>query len=82
VKISGFGMFDANWTTQSVAPLVLETIELFGVDRCMLGSNFPIDRLWSTYTRLLHAFDSITSGLSPSDRLKLFHDNAVRIYRI
>jgi predicted TIM-barrel fold metal-dependent hydrolase len=82
VKISGFGMFDANWTTESIRPLVLETIEVFGVERCMLGSNFPVDRLWTSYTRLLDAFDEITSGLSTSDRQKVFQTNAERIYRI
>jgi predicted TIM-barrel fold metal-dependent hydrolase len=46
------------------------------------GSHFPVDRVWSTYTRLLDALDSITPGVSPSYRLELFHDNAVRIYRI
>jgi predicted TIM-barrel fold metal-dependent hydrolase len=82
VKISGFGMFDADWTTESIRPLVTETIEIFGVDRCMLGSNFPVDKLWTTYTRLLDALDAITSGLSESDRHKVFHQNAERIYRI
>jgi predicted TIM-barrel fold metal-dependent hydrolase len=82
VKMSGFGMFDAEWTAESIRPLVLETIELFGVDRCMLGSNLPVDRLWTSYTRLLDAFDDITSGLAESDRHKVFHANAERVYRI
>jgi predicted TIM-barrel fold metal-dependent hydrolase len=82
VKISGFGMFDANWTTESIRPLVVQTIEIFGIERCMLGSNFPVDRLWTTYTRLLDALDAVTSGLSASERHKVFHENAERIYRI
>lgn len=82
VKISGFGMFDAAWTTESIAPLVVETLGIFGVERCMLGSNFPVDRLWTSYSRLLEALDSSTSGLSASQRHKVFHENAERIYRI
>jgi predicted TIM-barrel fold metal-dependent hydrolase len=82
VKISGFGMFDPAWTTDSIRPLVRETITIFGVDRCMFASNFPVDRVWSTYARLLEAFASITAGLSATERRKLFHDNAARIYRL
>jgi predicted TIM-barrel fold metal-dependent hydrolase len=82
VKISGFGMFDAEWTTERIRPLVVETIEMFGIDRCMLGSNFPVDRLWTTYTRLLDALNDIMSGLTESGRHKLFHANAERVYRI
>ena len=82
VEISGFGMFDPRWTTDSIRPLGLDTIAIFGVDRCMFGSNFPVDRVWSTYPRLMQAFQDITAELSEADRRKLFHDNAARVYRV
>jgi predicted TIM-barrel fold metal-dependent hydrolase len=82
VKISGLGMVDHLWTVASIRPFVLETIEIFGVERCMLASNFPVDRLYSDYTTLWRAFDAITETLSPDERAALFHDNAIRIYRL
>ena len=82
VKISGFGMFDAHWTTESIRPLVLQTIDIFGVDRCLFASNFPVDKVWSTYERLMQAFYDITQDFSESERRMLFHDNAERIYRL
>lgn len=81
-KISGFGMFDANWTTERIRPLVLETIDIFGVDRCLFASNFPVDKLWATYDRTIGAFHAITADFSPAERRMLFHDNAERIYRL
>ncbi|MBV8522913.1 MAG: amidohydrolase family protein, partial [Acetobacteraceae bacterium] len=43
-KISGLGMMDHSWSVESIRPYVLETIDAFGVGRCMFASNFPVDR--------------------------------------
>jgi predicted TIM-barrel fold metal-dependent hydrolase len=82
VKISGLGMFDTQWTTESIRPLVLETIDAFGPDRAMFASNFPVDKLFSSYAAVWKAFDAITSDLSGSDHAKLFHGTAKRVYRL
>jgi predicted TIM-barrel fold metal-dependent hydrolase len=82
VKISGLGMFDLKWTTESIRPLVLETLEAFGPDRSMFASNFPVDKLFSSYAAVWRAFDAITSDLAESDREKLFRGTAKRVYRL
>jgi predicted TIM-barrel fold metal-dependent hydrolase len=82
VKISGFGFLDRQWTTESIRPIVLETIDIFGVDRCMFASNFPVDRMGGEYAAFWSAFDTITGGFSEDERAKLFHGNAERAYRI
>lgn len=82
VKISGLAMFDHMWTVESLRPYVLETIDVFGADRAMFASNFPVDRLFGTYEALWHAYARIVSGASESERTALFHGNAERIYRI
>jgi len=82
VKISGLGMVDWNWTTASIRPFVLETIDFFGTERAMFASNFPVDKIYSDFNRLYGAFSDIVQGFSESERAKLFHDNAERIYRI
>jgi predicted TIM-barrel fold metal-dependent hydrolase len=81
-KISGLGMFDHRWTDDSIRPFVLDTIEIFGVERCMFASNFPVDRLSSDYNRIWQAFDRITANFSAPERQALFHDNAIRYYRL
>ncbi|MGJ4994386.1 amidohydrolase family protein [Bradyrhizobium sp. HKCCYLS3077] len=81
-KISGLGMGDWSWTVDSFRPYVLSAIEAFGVERCMFASNFPVDKLFSSYDKLFDAFKEITSRFSADERRKLFHDNAARFYRL
>ena len=81
-KISGLGMLDRDWNSERIKPYVLDTIDAFGTDRCMFASNYPVDRLYGTYTSIWRAFDEITRDFSPEERSNLFHDNAVRIYRL
>ncbi|MDA1278874.1 MAG: amidohydrolase family protein [Chloroflexi bacterium] len=81
-KISALGMLDQKWTPESIAPFVLDTIDILGVDRCMFASNFPVDSLFSDYATLWRAYDEITSDFTDEERTKLFHDNAEKYYRI
>lgn len=82
VKISGMGMIDHHWTVESLRPYALEAIDAFGTGRAMFASNFPVDRLYSSYAALWQAFDRIVGGALPSERNALFCANAERIYRI
>ena len=81
-KISGLGMGDWTWTVESIRPYVEEAIAAFGVERCMFASNFPVDKLFGSYDKVMESFKSITLGYSPDERIALFHDNAARFYRI
>jgi len=81
-KISGLAMVDWNWTVESIRPFVLHLIEAFGVGRCMFGSNFPVDSARSSYGAVWRAFDEITSDFSVDERVKMFHRNAKKYYRI
>ena len=81
-KISGFGMFDHDWTEGSIRPLVLDTIAIFGIERCLFASNFPVDKLHGGYDAIWCAFDQITADFSEDERRQLFHDNAARFYRL
>jgi predicted TIM-barrel fold metal-dependent hydrolase len=61
-KISGLGTVMPNWNDGMIRPYVLETIDIFGVDRVMFASNFPTDKLFSSMDAIWQAFLSITSG--------------------
>lgn len=82
VKISGLAMFDHAWTVDSLRPYVLQTIDSFGVERAMFASNFPVDRLFGSYSALWVAYAEIVGGASDAERSALFRRNAERIYRI
>jgi predicted TIM-barrel fold metal-dependent hydrolase len=58
------------------------TIEQFGPRRCMFESNFPVDRVSCTYTVLWNQFKKLTKGFSNDERIAMFHDTAMRIYRL
>ncbi len=76
VKISGLG------NVQHKSEVVLATIDLFGSERCMFASNFPVDGLRHTFAEVFSEFETITRGSSEAERRALFHDNAVRVYRM
>ena len=81
-KISGLVMFHHDWTPEVIRPFVLDTIDIFGTDRCMFASNFPVDKLHADYGATWAAFDQITAPFSPDERRALFYDNAERFYRL
>ncbi|HEX2117521.1 MAG TPA: amidohydrolase family protein, partial [Alphaproteobacteria bacterium] len=82
VKVSGLGQKGLPWTVEANRPVVLTTIELFGADRCMFASNYPVDSVCATFDTIFDGFKAITAHLPEGDRRKLFRDNALREYRI
>ncbi len=82
VKISGLAMLDWQWSTDSLRPFVAQTLELFGTERCLFASNFPVERLFGSFARQYGAYQSLTATLSTAERARVFVTNAERIYRI
>ncbi len=86
VKISGLGMGDymagGCWTVDTIGPYVMGCIEAFGVERSFFGSNWPVDRMYSTYETLLDAYLEIISVFSHDEKTALLSSNAERVYRI
>lgn len=82
VKLSGFGFIHRNWTVAQIAPYLLETIDMFGTNRCLFASDFPTDKLFGSFDRHFDAYDEIVSGFSQDERRDLFGRNAVRVYRL
>jgi L-fuconolactonase len=95
VKLGGLGMpfCGFGWSERDVppgsaelaeamAPFYLWCIEKFGCGRCMFESNFPVDKRSYSYTVLWNAFKLIARGFSPGERAALFHDTAVKAYRL
>jgi predicted TIM-barrel fold metal-dependent hydrolase len=95
VKLGGLGMprsgfgWEARPTppgsqdlAEATAPYYLAAIELFGTDRCMFESNFPVDKLSYSYGILWNSFKRMTRSFSEAERAALFHDTATRVYRL
>jgi len=79
-KISGLGMYDHDWTVESIRPWVMACLEIFGVERCFFGSNWPVDRLFSSYDVVINAYAEIIKDLSQSEQEALFFANATKVY--
>ena len=67
---------------KALSPLMTYCIDQFGPARCMFESNFPPDKVSSSYNVLFNAFKRLSSGYSSSERAALFHDTAVKVYKI
>jgi L-fuconolactonase len=95
VKLGGLGMavngakfHNSKFPPNSVQlsdvwkPWIYETIDMFGFDRCMFESNFPVDKGSCSYGALWNAFKIIAKDMSDDEINKLFSKNAAKIYKI
>jgi len=82
MKLSGLGMFDHSWTVDSLRPYIRTAISIFGANRCMFASNFPVDKLVSTYNQLYDAFRVTIADLPEAMQTQLLSGNARRVYRL
>jgi predicted TIM-barrel fold metal-dependent hydrolase len=82
MKISGLGMMDRLWTVESLRPWVLGSIEAFGVDRVVFATNWPVDRMFSSYPDLINAYAKIISGFTTDEKVRMFSRNAEKLFRI
>lgn len=63
-------------------PLVEGALGIFGPERCMFESNFPVDKQSTSYRNMWNAFKSLTNGYSREERAFLFYRTACNVYRL
>jgi predicted TIM-barrel fold metal-dependent hydrolase len=81
-KLSGLGTFIHRNDPAHIARITGETIALFGPSRCLYGSNFPIEKIWTEYPPLIGAFRTALAGYSPTEQADMFCNVAARVYRL
>ena len=81
-KISGLAMTDPLFSPESLRRWIDTPLEVFGPDRCVLGSNWPVDRLFSSYDVIMDIYRERLSSYSESDQAKVFSENTARLYRL
>jgi predicted TIM-barrel fold metal-dependent hydrolase len=81
LKISGLGQAGRPWSVDANRGVVLEAIDIFGVDRVMFASNFPVDSLVGSFQTIFSGFLDITAVFTQAERDAMFRENARRIYR-
>jgi predicted TIM-barrel fold metal-dependent hydrolase len=81
-KLSGLGMFEHDWTEESIAPISKTVLTQFGTERVMFGSNFPVDSITSTYKDLILAYEGILRDYTIEERAQIFGLTAKHFYSI
>ncbi len=82
VKLSGFAVLDPGWTPASIADTMRIVIDLFGPDRCMLGTNLPVDKLRAKPSCLLFACLAGLDSFDTSEKAEILVNTAAKFYRI
>ena len=81
-RIDAIGTIFGEWTTDRIRPWLRAAIDAFGPERCMLGSDLPIERLRCGFRRLYDSYQDIFSDLADGARDALFGATAERWYGI
>lgn len=81
VKLSALGTFVHRLDEALIAEIVGETHALFGADRCLFGSNFPIEKLWTSYAALVATYRRVLAAYPVYDQRQMLRDTAIRVYR-
>lgn len=81
-KISGLAMVDRSWTPDSLRPFIRTVIDTFGPERCLFGSNFPVEKVHGDFARHLEAFMDAISVFAAADQALVLEGTARRIYRL
>lgn len=82
VKLCGFGLGDPAWTAASVLPLLHHTLDAFGTERTMVGTNLPVDLLFASPAKIVSVVHTMVRDLSENERIAVLRSNAERFYRI
>ena len=83
-KLSGM-VTEANWqswTAEDLKPYVHEVLDVFGTDRCMFGTDWPVCLVAASYERVVDALQECIKDLSEAERRKIFGLNAIEAYRL
>ena len=82
IKVSGLNTFSRTLDEPLMTHVTDTVLDMFGADRCFFGSNFPVERMWTTFEDYTAAQKRAMAGRSETENVKFFHDTAKAFYRI
>ena len=84
IKLSGWSIVNSEWNEDFIKPIILKCIKLFGINRVMFASDFPVDKLHGTFDKYFNVYLKILqdSQFTQSDIQDMFYFNAIRIYNL
>ncbi len=81
-KFSGLGTFIHENSVRFIGDITEQCLELFGPNRCIYGSNFPIEKIWTTYPEIIQGFRKNLMGLPQESQNAIFYENARQLYKL
>ncbi len=82
IKLSEFGLKDSPWNYADNRVVVLTALEIFGPERCMFASNFPVAGLRASYDTIANGVADMLAPLGRAVQEAVFAGNAQRFYRL
>jgi predicted TIM-barrel fold metal-dependent hydrolase len=82
VKLTGLGTFVRGVDQNHIAMVVDRCLDWFGPRRCMWGSNFPVEKLWTDYESLFSCYREIFAAYDQASSDAVFGQTASRVYRL
>jgi predicted TIM-barrel fold metal-dependent hydrolase len=82
VKLSGLGMYSHGLAYAQARQVIRDCIQIFGAARTIYGSNFPLEKLHASYADFFSHYRKVLAEYTEAEQRAIFHDNAVRFYRL
>ncbi len=82
VKLSGLGMYSAGLNFAQARQMIRDAIQIFGTERTIYGSNFPLEKLHASYADFFTHYRKVLSEYNEAEQQQVLHDNAMHFYRI
>jgi predicted TIM-barrel fold metal-dependent hydrolase len=83
VKLSGIGcVFQKRISSERIKDYIIHAVKIFTPDRCVFGSNFPLDSLFYRFDEIISFMKNALTHLTYADQKKIFYDNDCRVYRL
>ncbi len=82
IKVSGLNTFARHLDEALMTHVTDTVIDMFGVDRCFYGSNYPVERMWTPLDDYTSAQKRAMAKRSDAENAKFFHDTAKAFYGI
>ena len=82
VKLSGLGMYSSGLTLPQARQVIRDTIQIFGIERTIYGSNFPLEKLHASYADFFGIYRKVLAEYTEAEQRAVLHDNAVKFYRL
>lgn len=82
VKISGLGMYSSGISLPQARQVIRDVIQIFGAERTIYGSNFPLEKLDASYADFFGVYRTVLSEYPEAELHSVLHNNAVKFYRL